>query len=196
MKISREKLISVPSSPLQLGNKKLAERREIGRRLAAARKACGLTQKSLAESIGAKTRTVKGWEAGKSIPSGEFSAALSRGGINIAWLMKNEGTMFSHQEALAAHSNAAASLYEDAAAAARRSARSADEENYLSRMHFVIDEAAARCGFPVPRMVREALVLALMNGMRERAVEPMLQMLRAQSILDSRPPDQPADPLR
>ena len=95
IKAQHEKTASLPSSGGELGNEKQAEKRAIGRRLAEARKACGLTQKAFADAIGARTRTVKGWEAGKSVPSGRFSAALSRGGINLAWLMKTEGKMFT-----------------------------------------------------------------------------------------------------
>ena len=53
-------------------------RKTIGTRIAIARKAAGLDQEALAESIGANKQTVSRWERGLRSPNGEYLYAIAR----------------------------------------------------------------------------------------------------------------------
>ncbi len=91
MNAKTQKTPSCTNSSVEIVQARLVEKRAIGARLAEARKALGMTQKALAGVIGAKVPTLKGWEGGKSIPSGEFSSRMAKIGINTYRVTSGEG---------------------------------------------------------------------------------------------------------
>ncbi|MGC3961923.1 MAG: helix-turn-helix transcriptional regulator [Rhodocyclaceae bacterium] len=75
----------------------------VGIRLRQARKQLGLTQASLAASIGATSnRGIQENEAGKTMPGGLIIGALVRAGINANWLLSGQGPMLGTGESVAA----------------------------------------------------------------------------------------------
>jgi len=65
----------------------------ISARLKLVRSTLGLTQKQISDKIGAKTPSWKDNEAGKTIPGGKVLAGLSRLGVNINWVLTDDGEM-------------------------------------------------------------------------------------------------------
>lgn len=59
----------------------------IGGRLKEARKAIGLTQKALCETIGMPLPSLRDYELGNRIPGGEALAMLAQAGIDLNWLI-------------------------------------------------------------------------------------------------------------
>ena len=63
-----------------------------GDRLAGARESAGLTQKDLAERLGVKLRTIKGWEQDQSEPrSARMSILAGMLNVSLPWLMTGVG---------------------------------------------------------------------------------------------------------
>lgn len=177
------KLSSRPSSPSELGHDS-ENRKAIGRRLAAARGELGIKQKEMASAVGASERTVKGWEGGRSVPSGRFASGLARLGINVRWLMENEGPMLLAGGDRDAHADWVGSITGDEEADRRRQGRSQPALDSFVEQQKMVDDAAVRCAYEIPQLTREALIFAVRRGMAPEALDAVVSMLKAQAILD------------
>lgn len=153
-------------------------RRSIGRRLSRARRALGLTQLELAQLISASLQTVKSYEAGRRIPSGEFAEGLASAGINLTWVLKNVGPMQLAGEARNVQIDLIGSALDREDALERMASRSRTWGNRLKAAFTAVDEAARRSQFELPTFLRDAIVLALFNGMRVEGVKPMIEMFK------------------
>lgn len=145
----------------------------------------GITQSALAQAIGASLQTIKSYEGGRRIPSGEFAAGLARLGINLHWMLENDGPMLLEGERRKAQLDLLASAFGDEAAVARMQVRVDKSMSSFNLAFREVDDAARRCQFALPSLTRQALVLAIIKGMAYDGIEPMIQLLKAQSILDA-----------
>ena len=69
-----------------------ADAANLGDRLAGARDATGLDQKSLADKLGVKATTIAGWENDLKEPRANRLQMLSGiGGVSMSWLLTGEG---------------------------------------------------------------------------------------------------------
>ena len=158
---------------------------DIGLRLKKSRSALGLTQGALAKAATASLQTIKSYESGLRIPSGPILAGLARAGINVDYLMGvTDGPMLVPASAKSAHTLRISAVEEDQTASRLYEAHVEMElEKYRGRQEG-IDESAARVGYRLPSLVRDALLIALTNGMAEHALDTVIGLLKAQSILD------------
>ena len=76
---------------------------DVGARIRAARKQCGLTQHDLADRVMVKQSTVSGYESGYAYPSDRTLRDIAnRCGVRYEWLLTGEGEMLADDDALAA----------------------------------------------------------------------------------------------
>lgn len=157
-----------------------AQRRAAGTRLARARSQLGLTQQQLADAIGSSLQTVKSYEGGRRTPTGRYAAALARIGVNLAYIFEDQrGPPILKGEARDAHADlVAASALRDTAAKQRVEQRTDRLIDRFRAAQHSVDEAAKRCSFIMPQRVRDALLLAVMEGMKPSALESVMQLLR------------------
>ena len=67
--------------------------RDVGRRLAEARRAAGLDAADLATQLGIEPSVVEDWETGRTTPSGHRLARLAGLlGVSLSWLVVGHGT--------------------------------------------------------------------------------------------------------
>lgn len=172
-----------PSAPDSAHEKK----RAIGVRLAEARSKLGLTQQQLAKAIGASLQTVKSYEGGRRTPTGGYTVALARLGINVSYLfeggkhaplLKDGGEHDTATDLLLSASG-------DKAAGARLQRRVDATMDRLKAAQAAVAAAARRCEYQPPELVREALIIAVMGGMKPSALEPVLQLLRSELVRDA-----------
>lgn len=69
-------------------------------RLKSIRSFLGKTQKEMAETLGISLGSLQAYEAGSSYPGGRVLEGLARLGININWVLLEEGEMIRGQGAL------------------------------------------------------------------------------------------------
>lgn len=74
----------------------------------------------------------------------------------------------------------------DKAAEARVDLRVYRVMDLLRKAYVAIDEAARESGYEVTALERNAVALAIIKGMSIDGVEPILDLLKAQAILDGR----------
>jgi transcriptional regulator with XRE-family HTH domain len=66
--------------------------RQIGRRLADARNAAGLSPRELAENLGVKQSTIEKWESGERSPRGQRVSKLAGIlGVSLSWILVGRG---------------------------------------------------------------------------------------------------------
>jgi len=183
-----------PSQRSRLGPPVKPNKRAIGDRLQRARNALGLTQQQLAEKLGAGLQTVQSWEAGRRLPRGEFASGYARLGVNLHWAMEGEGSMLLEGAARQVQLELRDSASGDYAAGERLQRRVDRAMDGFKDAQRLVDDAAARCGYEMPQLVRQAIVLAVMKGMAPDAIDTVLQMLKAQALLDLARPSRQNDP--
>lgn len=67
--------------------------REIGQRMAQARKAIGLTQEEFGKAVGGSKPGIQDNEKGKTLPGGKVLFGFVKAGINVNWVLTGEGSM-------------------------------------------------------------------------------------------------------
>lgn len=92
-------------------------RREVGGRIVEARKQIGLTQRELAELIGASPRAMQGYEAGERIPYRKMPDIARVVNKPMAWLLHGDAAMIGMDEQLAALEKHVAELTSEVRAA-------------------------------------------------------------------------------
>lgn len=158
---------------------------EIGLRLKKARTALGITQNALAKDAGCKLQTIKSYETGLRTPSGQILAGLARVGINVDWLIgATDGPMLVSESLKSARAWRVAGVEEDQTAAELYEAHAETRLEKYRRGQEEVDNAAARVGYSLPSLVRDALLIALTNGMANHSLDMVIGLLKAQSILD------------
>jgi len=160
------------------------DKRAIGRRFQRAREELRLTQQQLAEKLGAGLEAVKSWESGRRLPRSEYTSGYAKLGVNLHWVMEDEGSMFLEGEARQVQTDLIDSSSGNEAAAERMQRRVDRAMHGFKEAQRLVDEAAARCEYAIPQLVRQAIVLAVMKGMAPDAVDAVTQMLKAQALLD------------
>jgi transcriptional regulator with XRE-family HTH domain len=152
------------------------DRRVIGERLGRARKELGLTQAELAKQIGATLQTVKNYESGRRLPSAAFLDRLARLGINMAELVQGKG---ASPLLMAAHGADTLVQLDLIGSAGQRGPESRKVIDRLRQAFQIVDDVAGENDFELPRHIRDALVMAILNGMKLNALEPVLLLLKA-----------------
>ena len=66
------------------------EQRQIGARIAAARREAGLTQRELAERLGVTTRSIQNYESGAVIPYKHLRRIETMGHKNVGWILAGD----------------------------------------------------------------------------------------------------------
>jgi transcriptional regulator with XRE-family HTH domain len=173
-----------PTNLYRVGVAEKPDKRAIGRRLQRARERLGLTQKQLAAAIGASLQTVQSYEAGRRTPSGGFATGYARLGVNLRWAMEDEGSMLLEGDHKQSQMDMLASAGGDDDASARMQRRVGRAIDGMKEAQRLVDDAAARCGYAIPQLVRQALMIAVMKGMAPDAVDLVMQMFKAQALLD------------
>ncbi len=174
----------VPTAAYRVGTDVKPDKKVIGRRFQRAREHLELTQRQLADAIGASLQTVQSWEAGRRVPAGEFTAGYARMGVNLQWVMEGEGQVLLEGDHKQSQMDMLAASGGDRDASARMQRRVDRAVDGMKDAQRLVDEAAARAGYAIPQLVRQALMIALMKGMAPDAVDPVMQMLKAQALLD------------
>jgi len=65
---------------------------QIGRRIAEARTAAGLTERELADHLGVKESTIRKWESGERSPRGQRVSKLAGIlGVSLSWILVGRG---------------------------------------------------------------------------------------------------------
>lgn len=67
--------------------------REIGQRMAQARKAIDLTQEEFGKAVGGSKPGIQDNEKGKTLPGGKVLFGFVKAGINVNWVLTGEGPM-------------------------------------------------------------------------------------------------------
>ncbi len=68
------------------------DERQIGRRLAEAREAAGLSRRELADHLGVKESTIAKWESGERSPRGQRVSKLAGIlGVSLSWILVGRG---------------------------------------------------------------------------------------------------------
>ena len=77
------------------------EQRQIGERIAAARRAAGLTQRELAERLGVTTRSIQNYESGAVVPYKHLRRIEVLAHKRVGWILAGDPTEDSVAETIA-----------------------------------------------------------------------------------------------